>query len=327
MPSPAKPTPPKPRLGRGLSSLIVNSAQAPDGSPEYQSAPAAPDVGKAAIDLPPGAGVLDIPLDQIAPNPFQPRRNFDETELAGLAQSIARQGLLQPLVVAKADDPAADRPYVVVVGERRCRAARQAGLTAVPCVLRSATRQEMLEWALVENIHRADLNPMERAHAYREYMDRFGLSQVDAADRLGEARTTVANFVRMLDLPDEVQQLLMAGAISFGHAKVLAGCPDDPQRQVGLARRCEKDGLSVRELEGLLAAGPGGGAPRRRAAGPDRPRPAYLRDFEEQLTRAVGTRVLIRPGRAKNAGRIVIDYYGLDDFDRIVSCLGAKLES
>ena len=269
---------------------------------------------------------LEIPLDHIQPNPYQPRREFDEADLAELTQSISRHGVLQPLVVAESADPAAERPYVLLVGERRLRASRQAGLAAVPCIVRSATPQQMLEWALVENIHRADLNPIERANAYREYMDRFDMTQADAAQRLGEPRATVANFLRLLDLPDEVQRLVGSPGLSFGHAKVLAALGSDAGRQISLARRCQKHQLSVRQLEALVAAERTGRKPDH-PNGTGRSRPAYLRDFEDQLTRAVGTRVLIRPGRAKNSGRIVVDYYNLDDFDRVVAALGARLDS
>jgi len=320
------PTPRKPRLGRGLSSLITSPAPSPD----YEPDPGQQQTPKEPIHLAAPAGPstsLEIPLDHIQPNPYQPRRDFDEADLAELTQSISRHGVLQPVVVAESSDVAAERPYVLLVGERRLRASREAGLTAVPCIVRSATPQQMLEWALVENIHRTDLNPIERANAYREYMDRFDMTQADAAQRLGEPRATVANFLRLLDLPDEVQRLVGSPGLSFGHAKVLAALGSDAGRQISLARRCQKHRLSVRQLEGLVAAKRTGGKPDQTAAGSRASRPAYLRDFEQQLTRAVGTRVLIRPGRAKNTGRIVVDYYNLDDFDRVVAALGARLDS
>jgi len=320
------PTPRKARLGRGLSSLITSPAPSPD----YEAAPDQQQTPKAPIQVADPAGARasqEIPLDHIHPNPYQPRRDFDEADLAQLTESISRHGVLQPLVVAASSDPAVDAPYVLLVGERRLRASRQAGLTSVPCTVRPATPQQMLEWALVENIHRADLNPIERAGAYREYMDRFGLTQAEAAKRLGEPRATVANFVRLLDLPDEVRELVGSPGLTFGHAKVLAALAGDATQQVALARRCRKQQLSVRQLEALVAAGRTGRKGHRGPGRSGRSRPAYLRDFEDQLTRAVGTRVLIRPGRAKNTGRVVVDYYNLDDFDRVVAALGARLDS
>ncbi len=329
-----KGTPPRPRLGRGLSSLISTSASAPapPPAPPTDAPPAgaapAPDAPAAAAAAPPPAAPdprpSEVPVGDIAPNPYQPRREFTEQELAELTASVAQQGILQPLLIARASGPDATTPYVLIAGERRLRAARRAGLATVPCVLRQATPQEMLEWALVENIHRADLNPIERATAYREYMERFSLTQADAAEKLGQARATVANYLRLLDLPDPLPLLIASGTLSFGHAKVLAGLAGQSDRQKALALEVIEDGLSVRELEAIVAEpDPEPRAPAR----PRPPRPPYLVDVEEQLTRTVGTRVAIRPGRAKNSGRIVIDYYSLDDFDHIVAALGARLES
>jgi len=308
----------RPRLGRGLSSLITTSSDA-DGA---GTAPAEAQQQAEAGIL--GAGAGEIPIDQIASNPFQPRTSFDEAQLADLAASIVQQGVLQPLVVAPAHEEDAEHAYVLVAGERRLRAAKQAGLERVPCVVRNPERQQMIEWALVENIQRADLNPLERASAYREYIDRFRLTQADAAERLGQARATVTNHLRLLDLAEEVQEMIAGGGVTFGHAKVLAGLIGQPEPQVALAKKVVQQGLSVRELEELVAART------EQTAAPNKNRPAksaYLRDLEDQLTRTVGTRVAIKPSKAKDRGRIVIDYYSLDDFDRIAAALGLKLES
>ena len=310
-----------PRLGRGLSSLISSSTP-PAQAPATQQ-PQGTYEPTAAHSSANG----EIAVDQISPNPFQPRRRFDEESLANLAASITQQGILQPLVIARAAADA-ERPYTLVAGERRLRAAQLAGLDTVPCVLRTPSRQQVLEWALVENIQRTDLNPMERAEAYREYIDRFELTQAEAAERLGQPRTTVTNHLRVLDLADEVQSLIRDGRLAFGHAKVLAALIGNPEPQMQLARQVVKDGLSVRQLEVLVAAAQSGQkhvpAPAGKAAPQQSP---YLRELEEQLTRTIGTRVRIRGGRAKNAGKIVIDYYNLDDFDRITSALGLDLDS
>ncbi len=372
----------KPRLGRGLSSLIVNSAEviaspvtpvtpadlpktvyvpvaAPAGGPHQpvavptaaavQVAPAraatqvASEVS-ATSAAPKGDAVApgtdqhkqpvateadgphqEIAVSKIAPNPYQPRREFNAEDLAELAASIKEQGILQPLVVAPAADATSDCPFVLIAGERRLRASRLAGLTKVPCIIKQATRQQMLEWALIENVQRTDLNPVERAVAYRDYMDRFNLSVADAAQRMGQPRTTVANYLRILDLCDDVQKLLLEGTLTFGHAKVLAGLAGQEARQVELAKRIVAETLSVRQLETLAAI-----SPQQEQAPPQRTihtKAAYLRDLEDQLTRAVGTRVTIMPGRAKHTGRLVIDYYSLDDFDRFCSALGLKVES
>jgi ParB family chromosome partitioning protein len=303
----------RPRLGRGLSSLIVNSAELSAADDRtYQHVTGLPPVQSASHGQP-----QEIPLDQIAPNPFQPRRQFDPEDLAELAESIRLQGVLQPLIVAKGQE-GSERPFVLIAGERRLRAARQVGLTAVPCITRQATTQQMLEWALIENIQRADLNPLERAQAYRDFMDRFNLTQAEAAARLGQPRANVANYLRILDLCDEIQGMLTNGSLTFGHAKLLAGLAD-PTRQLRLARKVVNGCLSVRQLESLLAdatAAPpaGSGTPHSKAP--------YLADLEQRLSQAVGSRVTVRPGRAKHSGRIVIEYYSLDDFDRIASVLG-----
>jgi len=317
-----KRTPPRPRLGRGLSSLISTPIEPSADAGHYQPAAAG---GQHPPHVPPPheptGRPVEIPVDAIGPNPYQPRRRFNDADLAELAASIRQQGVLQPLIVARAAEQSGPHAFIVVAGERRLRAARQAGLPAVPCVVREATPQQMLEWALVENIQRADLNPVERARAYQEYIDRFSLGQAEAAERLGQPRTTVANYLRILDLEDEIQTMLTDGTLSFGHAKVLAGLTEG---RLALARRAARRGLSVRQLEALAGGSPahaGGARP------PARQRPAYLVDAEDQMTRALGTKVSIHPARAKNTGRVVIEYYSLDDFDRIAAALGVSLES
>lgn len=312
------------RLGRGLSSLI-----SPSGTPpSAESAPSGPTHAYLPADHPTvlHEAARMVRIDEITPNPYQPRQQFAEAALAELAGSIAEQGLLQPLLVVRATDPAAEHPYVLVAGERRLRAARQAGLEAVPCLVRPATDRQMLEWSLIENIHREDLNPIERAHAYRQYMDRFNLTQAAMAQRTGEARATIANHLRLLDLCDAVQQMLLAGELTFGHARALASLAADHAAQRALATRVARGGLSVRQLERLVAATQArsnepGDQPAHR-----RPKAPFLTDLETQLTRAVGTRVSILPGRRRNTGRVVVEYYSLDDFDRIARALGAELE-
>jgi ParB family chromosome partitioning protein len=318
----ARPARKKPRLGRGLSSLIVNSATTPDDG-QYAADDAAPAAARPAT---PAEQPREIQLDQIAPNPYQPRQQFSDEHIAELAQSIRAQGVLQPLLVAPLAEPDGDRAFAVVAGERRLRAARKAELETVPCVVRQATPEQMLEWAMIENIQREDLNPVEQARAYRDYMDRFGLTQAHVAERLGQPRATVANYLRLLDLSDAVQQLLLADELTFGHAKVLAGLAGQPAKQLALAKKTARNSLSVRQLEGLIAS-TRPDAPPARTGRSKADKPAYIRDLQDQLTRHVGTKVTITPGRAKDTGRLIIDYYSLDDFDRIVSSLGANIDS
>jgi len=317
----ARPTSKKPRLGRGLSALIVNSA-APPAQGQYAAEDAASAAHRPAA---PADQPREIPIDQIAANPYQPRQEFSDEHIAELAESIRAQGVLQPLLVAPAEG-GADRPFAVVAGERRLRAARQAGLETVPCLVRQATPQQMLEWAMIENIQREDLNPVEQARAYRDYMDRFHLTQSQVAERLGQARPTVANYLRLLDLADAVQQLLLGDQLTFGHAKVLAGLAGQPAKQLALAKKAARNSLSVRQLEGLVTSmRPDAASPKAGRSRADKP--AYIRDLQDQLTRHIGTKVTIAPGRAKDTGKVVIEYYSLDDFDRILGSLGVTVDS
>ncbi len=328
----------KRRLGRGLSSLIgTDPASDPPAGPTQQHDPgdyvsdhdhgASPSQAQAERGTEPDGAQgqpLQVQLDQIRPNPYQPRREFREDALAELAESIRQQGILQPLVICPDGDPQAPTPFVLIAGERRLRAAGLAGLETAPCIVRQAEARQMLEWALIENIHRADLNPLEKAQAYRDYIDRFQLSQTDAAEKLGQPRTTVANFLRVLDLCEDAQQLIAQRLLTFGHAKVLAGLAGRPELQATLARQAVAESLSVRQLEARIAAADtppatDGDEPTGRTR---RAKPAYVRDLEEQFREAIGTRVAIRPGRRKNSGKIVIEYYSLDDFDRIAEAFG-----
>jgi ParB family chromosome partitioning protein len=326
------------RLGRGLSSLISSApAYEPDAGPVSAVDPDHP----AAPSSPRASRQLDIAIDDIAPNPLQPRRVFNDDELRDLADSIAKQGIIQPLAVTAAgNNVQSDKPYVLIAGERRLRAARLAGLKVVPCLLmRGVRRQEMLEWALIENIQRADLNPIERAAAYREYVDRFNITQEEAATRLGQGRATVANYLRLLDLSPEAQAAVANGELSAGHAKLLAGHTADHAWQNELTQQIIREGLSVRQLEQLLddeddaaedasmaavaaARAAAAGQPADRAAAQKPLKPAYVRDMEEKLTQAVGNKVTISLGRQKNRGRVQIHFYSLDDFDRIAERLG-----
>jgi ParB family chromosome partitioning protein len=325
----AKDTKSRKRLGRGLSSLIAGDTSAPqqapareqasvEGSQQYVPEQRAAKPAQAASGTP-----RQVAVDKIQPNPYQPRKEFNDEQLAELTASIRAQGVLQPLVVSA--DGSSDEGYLLIAGERRLRAAKLAGLDEVPCVIRQATDQQRLEWALVENIQRSDLNPMEKARAYRSYIDRFQLSQAQAAQRLGQARATVANFLRLMELPEEVQEMVRKDLLSFGHAKALAGLASPP-RQTRLARQCVEKQLSVRKLEELIQqADQDKDAPT--SDNTRRAKPAYLQDLEERFRQAVGTRVSIKPGRSKHTGRIVIEYYSFDDFDRIAGSLGVEGES
>lgn len=322
------PAPAKPRLGRGLSSLI--GMQAPPADTSSVSAYVAEHTAshKAPAALAPAGGTISqLPIADIAVNPHQPRRVFDEGAIAELSASIAQQGILQPLLVAPAGGADVAKPYVLIAGERRLRAATLAGLAAVPCIVRHATDRQLLEWSLIENIQRQDLNAIEKAKAYRDYMDRFTLTHAEVAERTGQSRAGVSNHLRLLDLCDAVQEMLLKGDLTFGHARALAALAGKPDAQVSMAARAISLGFSVRQLERLVAQVSAG----QESATPPtvhvpKPKAAYIHDLEERLTQATGTKVAILPGRAKNVGRIVIEYYNLDDFDRIAGYLGLQEE-
>ncbi len=318
--------PKQPRLGRGLASLIPSSDQTPPVG-EYRAAPADTTPPEATPSPPEPTATLMLPVDGIEPNPYQPRRDFDEPSLAALAATLREHGLLQPILVAAMPSDAGATEYRLIAGERRLRAAKLAGLSELPCIVRPASGAHLLELALVENLHRADLNPVERASAYRELIDRFALNQQEVADRLGEPRATIANHLRLLGLSEDVRELILSGHLTFGHAKVLAGVTDDVDLQRTLAKRCAQERLSVRQLEELLRSGQGRTSQTRQERGQRQAPSAYIRDVEVQLTRAVGTKVSIRQRPGKHAGQVLIDYYSLEDFDRIVGKLGAELES
>lgn len=277
---------------------------------------------------PPKAGdIIMLSIASIAPNPYQPRKLFQDGPLLELSESIKVHGLLQPVLVARIHQPHDGKAYNLVAGERRLRASQLAGLLDIPCILRHGSPQQMLEEALVENTQRADLNPVERAGAYRDLMDRFNLTQEQLAQRVGEPRATIANYLRILDLCDSVQQCLIDGRLSFGHGKVLAALAGQVATQIALAEKSVKDNLSVRHLETLVQAAQSGTP----AVTVQKPAPAarsaYLSDVERQLTERVGTKVAIKPGRGKHTGKILIEYYSLEDFDRITRTLGARIES
>ena len=301
----------RPRLGRGLRGLISSPPQPLPDTSSTAPAPVTPQ--------PPTSGMHAIPLHLIDPNPHQPRENMDPLALAELAASIRRSGVLQPVLLR----PRGER-FQLVAGHRRTQAAKQAGLSLIPAIVRSDTTEEtQAEWALIENIQRQDLNPIERARAYRTYLEQFHLTHAQAAERLAEERTVITNFLRLLDLNPGVQDLIARGLLSAGHGKVLAGLTD-ATRQDQLANRAVADGLSVRKLEELLASTPlppvaetteTSVAAHTRTLTAKSP---HILELEQELGHKIGTRVRIVPAKKKNSGKIIIQYFSLDDFDRIV---------
>jgi ParB family transcriptional regulator, chromosome partitioning protein len=270
--------------------------------------PGAPEAGETST------GLLEVPANAIAPNPKQPRSRFDDETLAELAASIREVGILQPIVVRKAG-----HGYEVVTGERRLRAAKLAGLATVPVVLRDSDDSDLLREALIENIHREDLNPVELAEAFRQLLDELGLKQEELADRVGVSRSHIANTIRLLALPLEVQQLLTDDKISAGHARALLALGDS-DAITALSLRVAAEDLSVREIEEIVRRfieAPAEKTADRKKAAPGESSDPNLAEVEEILSEQLATRVVIRMGR--NRGQVVIEFGSPDDLERIVS--------
>jgi ParB family transcriptional regulator, chromosome partitioning protein len=279
-------------LGRGLSALI----------------PGAPEAGETS------AGLLEVPTHAIAPNPKQPRSRFDDEPLSELAASIREVGILQPIVVRRAG-----QGYEVVTGERRLRAAKLAGLATVPVVLRDSDDADLLREALIENIHREDLNPIELAEAFRQLLDDLGLKQEELADRVGVSRSHIANTIRLLSLPLDAQQLVADDKISAGHARALLAL-GEADAIASLALRVAAEDLSVRETEEIVRRYLDASTEKKtgtRAAPADDGSDPDLAEVEEILSEQLATRVVIRMGRKR--GQVVIEFGSADDLERIVS--------
>lgn len=307
-------------LGKGLAALLPTAAP----RPAPPSSPTAAVDARAAEPEPAPQGYFLCDIDHIRPNATQPRRHFPEPELAALAESIAEQGVIQPVVVRRLPaDPAAaagGARYELIAGERRWRAARQAGLERVPAVVREATDRGALEMALVENLQREDLNPLEVAEAYRTLAEEFALTQEAIARRVGRQRSTVANHLRLLRLPDEVKQALESGAVTMGHARAVLGL-EDAALEVTAFKKVLAGKLSVRETERLVQhlreASARGGA--RRADRDAQAVERALARIGERLQRALGTKVEVRARGSR--GRIVISYFSNEELDRLLERL------
>jgi len=292
----------KSRLGRGLSALLG----------EYL-----PEDGEQAP-----LGIRSVPVGRITSNPFQPRREFTPEQLAELEASIRANGLLQPLVVRPAQAGTGGVPgWELVAGERRWRAVRRLGWSEVPVVIRDVDDRTMLVLAIVENVQREELTPLEEASAYRQLVDDFGLTQKEVAESVGRERSTVANLMRLLGLPASVQRLVNEGALSMGHARALLGMGDE-RRIAELARETVAKGMTVRTLEERVrdVRDAPKGRKSRPGAGEDDTRDPHLRRLEGELQRTLGTAARIRVTRGQS-GRIEIPFYNADDFDRIVELL------
>lgn len=323
-----------PRLGRGLSALVgpgapvrVETERSKDTLNTVQNTNiTSHDTTLISAD---GAFIL-APIDRVLPNPHQPRRVFDERSLEALADSIRADGVMQPVVVRKVGDN-----FELVAGERRLRASKLAGLTEIPAILRDVDDRASAELALIENLQRADLNPVERAQAFRALIDRHGLTQAQLGERLGMDRTTVTNHLRLLELGDETLELIATGSLGFAHGRALAGVADGQERY-RLAKAAIEEGWSARKLEREVASHISGTHDKDRSSdvtsepseleaddGPTRAR-AVLDDMEKRLGEHLGTRVSLKTNPSGQQGSMTISFFSLDEFDGILDRLGYR---
>jgi ParB family chromosome partitioning protein len=292
----------KPALGKGLSALINPRVAAP------------------APNADAGERVQHVPLDQIISSPFQPRTEFRDTHLQELADSIKEKGIMQPLIVRRVGDK-----IELIAGERRWRAAQIAGLKEAPVIVREASDQDVLELALVENLQREDLNPIEQARAFSRLAKEFHMKQEDIAQKVGKSRAVIANSVRLLDLHPQIQTWVVQERLSVGHAKILLSAKSQ-EEQLKLAEETLRRGLTVRGAEKMVAdhfAGNGSRKPKRGAASSPGVEPA-IAHLQNRLRQHLGTQVTVQHGEKK--GRLEIEYYGNDDLQRLLKVIGLPEE-
>jgi len=314
----------KPALGRGLSALLGGGAAgAKPASAPASPAPAVPPAPAAIVAPPePGERVRRVPVATVRPCAFQPRKDFAEDALRELADSIRAQGILSPLIVRARGDG-----FELIAGERRWRAAQLAGLTEVPVIVREADDRAVLELALIENLQRENLNPIEEALGYAQLIEQFQLTQEVAAVKVGKSRTVVANALRLLKLAPELQAYLRHGQLSVGHAKVILGLPGAAEQKLA-AERVLKDGLNVRQTEDLVARLQQSStqAPTKSAGSsrPAVPRDVHIASLETKLQERFGSRVLLRYRKGK--GAVEIRFFNDDDLDRILQIAGVSAD-
>jgi ParB family chromosome partitioning protein len=290
-------------LGRGLESLLpTRPLNQPITMPAAQAA----------------ASTQEIPIDSIDPNPYQTRRRINETALEELAESIRASGVVQPVVLR----PVANGRYQLVAGERRWHASRRAGKTTIPAVVRQISNEQAMEITIIENLQREDLNPVEQARAFERLSREFGLTQEQIASRTGKDRASISNFVRLLKLPEDVQNALEAGTLSFGHGKVLLAMAGFPEHLERAAREIIEKQLSVRQTEELVARLLNPQAAEQKQEKPAVPVDPNVREAQRSLESSLGVKVEIHDRKGK--GKIILKYGSLEDFDRIVEALAAK---
>lgn len=320
------------RLGRGLSSLMAtpvevqSRAAAPSQDTTHneqnsQSTPSQSDETPTAAPEQPG--LSHLPVELLQRNRHQPRQKFDPTAIKSLAESIQKDGLMQPIVVRPL--PEDNHRYEIIAGERRWRAAQEAGIKAVPALVREMGDEKSAEWALIENLQREDLNAIEKAEAFQHLANKFGLSNTEIGERVGLERSTVSNLLRLLDLSDFVRDLLREEMLSMGQARAIAGIKNgDHQR--ALAERAVREGLSVRQVEAEVKRLLELNTKHADSAIPAAVSSPALTDLEKQIGTQLGTKVKIKTSRKKGAGTLSIDFYSLDQFDALLARMDVQPE-
>lgn len=298
-------------LGRGLGQLIQNTDPA---AQRHRPVDEVIDSQKARRRVPEGSYFAEIPIDRVSPNPRQPRTEFDQDALAELVESIREVGLLQPIVVR----PLENDEFELVMGERRWRASQQAGRDSIPAIVRRTEDHDLLRDALLENLHRAQLNPLEEANAYQQLLEDFDCTHEELSARIKRSRPQISNTIRLLKLPASVQRRVAAGVLSAGHARALLGLDDQPAQE-RLAQRIVAEGLSVRATEEIVALGDAGSDPGTpRSSGPKEPSSRAV-ELTERLSDHFDTRARVDLG--KNKGKIVIEFASEDDLERIIDLM------
>jgi ParB family chromosome partitioning protein len=292
-------------LGRGLDSLLP-------------SRPTIPPIAMPAQSVSSSTSAQEVSIDSIDPNPYQTRRRINETALEELAASIQASGVVQPVVLR----PVANGRYQLVAGERRWHASRRAGKTTIPAVVRQISNEQAMEITIIENLQREDLNPVEQARAFERLSREFGLTQEQIAARTGKDRASIANFIRLLKLPEDVQNALEAGALSFGHGKVLLALAGFPEHLERAAREIIEKQLSVRQTEELVTRLLNPQAAEQKQEKPALPVDPNVREAQRSLESSLGVKVEIHDHKGK--GKIILKYGSLEDFDRIVEALATK---
>ncbi|MBM6787408.1 ParB/RepB/Spo0J family partition protein [Ligilactobacillus salivarius] len=284
-------------LGRGIDALFQESKE--EQQPDEQ--------------------VVELEISEIRPNPYQPRKTFNEEALEELAKSIKKSGVFQPIIVRKSSV----KGYEIIAGERRYRASKLAKKTEIPAIIREFNEEQMMEVAVLENLQREDLTPLEEAEAYNTLMEKLNLTQTQVSERLGKSRPYIANYLRLLGLPGKVKLMLQDGSLSMGQARTLLAVKDE-QKLIELAEKTVKEGLTVRQLEQLVAQI--NGKKPKKAKKQANPYELYIKQTENLLQEKFGTKVAIKSNAKSGKGKIEIDYLSIDDFNRIMDILKIKLD-